>query len=185
MELVTEQGYQNTTVEQIADAVEVSPRTVSHYFPSKESLLLELVQGFAIAIDIELDKIGDEVAPLKAMLSANLRMLDRVERGEAGVSCERMATMLRILNTTPSLRLGAISLRSEHTATGLARRSSYRPDDESMQLASAVWSAITATAWGTLFVDEATMNLTAAELPVVMRERLRDTFAEFAAQTAP
>src|ERR1700746_2085024 len=33
-------GYAATTVEQIADAAEVSPSTFFRYFPSKESLLL-------------------------------------------------------------------------------------------------------------------------------------------------
>ena len=38
--LIDENGYAATTVEQIADAADVSPSTFFRYFPSKESLLL-------------------------------------------------------------------------------------------------------------------------------------------------
>jgi AcrR family transcriptional regulator len=38
--LIEENGYAATTVEQIAEAAEVSPSTFFRYFPSKESLLL-------------------------------------------------------------------------------------------------------------------------------------------------
>ena len=43
--LVDEQGYENTTVQQIANAVDVSPRTVAHYFPTKDRMLLAQVDG--------------------------------------------------------------------------------------------------------------------------------------------
>ncbi|MGW3353887.1 TetR/AcrR family transcriptional regulator [Streptomyces bungoensis] len=38
--LVAEQGYDATTVEQIADRAEVSPSTVFRYFPTKEDIVL-------------------------------------------------------------------------------------------------------------------------------------------------
>jgi AcrR family transcriptional regulator len=40
MRLIEENGYANTTVEQIAEAAEVSPSTFFRYFPSKESVLM-------------------------------------------------------------------------------------------------------------------------------------------------
>lgn len=39
-QLFTEQGYANTTVEQIAEAAEVSPRTFYRYFGVKEAVLI-------------------------------------------------------------------------------------------------------------------------------------------------
>ena len=38
--LIDERGYDNTTIEQIAAAAEVSPSTVFRYFPSKEHIVL-------------------------------------------------------------------------------------------------------------------------------------------------
>jgi AcrR family transcriptional regulator len=39
LELFDEQGYEHTTIAEIADAAEVSPRTIFAYFPSKEDIL--------------------------------------------------------------------------------------------------------------------------------------------------
>ncbi len=40
MRLIQKQGYDKTTIEQIAAAVEVSPSTFFNYFPSKEDVVL-------------------------------------------------------------------------------------------------------------------------------------------------
>jgi AcrR family transcriptional regulator len=40
MRLIGKQGYEQTTVEQIADAAEISPSTFFNYFPTKEDVVL-------------------------------------------------------------------------------------------------------------------------------------------------
>jgi AcrR family transcriptional regulator len=39
LELFCKQGYEQTTIAEIADAAEISPRTIFAYFPSKEDIL--------------------------------------------------------------------------------------------------------------------------------------------------
>jgi AcrR family transcriptional regulator len=39
LELFAEQGYEHTTIAEIAEAAEISPRTIFTYFPSKEDIL--------------------------------------------------------------------------------------------------------------------------------------------------
>jgi AcrR family transcriptional regulator len=39
LDLFSEQGYEKTTIAEIADAADVSPRTIFAYFPSKEDIL--------------------------------------------------------------------------------------------------------------------------------------------------
>jgi len=53
-ELFAERGYDATTVADIAEAAEVSPRTVSMYFPAKQ--------------DIAMSRLGDGVASLTAAI---------------------------------------------------------------------------------------------------------------------
>src|SRR6201996_3449513 len=68
LRLFRENGYQRTTVEQIAAAAEVSPSTFFRYFPTKEDLVLQddmdgrVLEAFA--------RQPQELAPLTAIRAA-------------------------------------------------------------------------------------------------------------------
>ena len=72
LELFAEQGYERTTIAEIADAADVSPRTIFAYFPSKEDIvfydLAEVRERLAQALanrpagTTALDALGDFIA---------------------------------------------------------------------------------------------------------------------------
>jgi AcrR family transcriptional regulator len=84
--LIEAQGYGNTTVEQIADAADVSTSTFFRYFPSKESVLvaddlIEAVIDAFVTAPADLGPIPAYRHALKEMFSA----MTPAERDEAAV----------------------------------------------------------------------------------------------------
>jgi AcrR family transcriptional regulator len=85
LELFARDGYAATTISDIAEAAEVSPRTVSTYFPSKEGIVFDVYQ---VAIDrfAQRLKAREPGEPTLDVLRAWLREEERVQAGaEAGL----------------------------------------------------------------------------------------------------
>jgi AcrR family transcriptional regulator len=75
LELFDRQGFQETTIPQIAEAADVSPRTVSAYFPHKEDLAFPDADEEFGAFDARLrERLPDETAmdALRAFIRATV-----------------------------------------------------------------------------------------------------------------
>ena len=68
LRLFREQGYPATTVEQIADAAEVSPATFFRYFPTKEDVVLQ--DDFDIVTLAALEAQPAGLSPIAAFRAA-------------------------------------------------------------------------------------------------------------------
>lgn len=178
--LVVEQGYQNTTVQQIAEAVEVSPRTVAHYFPSKDGLLLAQVQAYAEAVVAELRRVPDEQGPLQALLTANCALLDGLAAQPTPVGAKRIATLLRSLHVSPAVQPLSGAVRIPGMYQQMAKRLGTTADDRRVELIFAVWAAIMGVAWSGVAEMYTGGDVDIAGLPAVLRQRLVDTCAEVA-----
>ena len=98
-ELFAEHGFDHTTVEEIAEACDVSPRTFFRYFSSKEDVL------FAVG-DQRLRELLDAIAsrpsgepPLRSMREAALSLVPEYTSNRA-----QLTTRKRIIAETQSLR---------------------------------------------------------------------------------
>ncbi|WP_030931837.1 TetR family transcriptional regulator [Streptomyces sp. NRRL S-646] len=121
VELFTTRGYEATTVDDIAEAVEVSQRTFFRYFAGKEEAALAL-QELAVARFVEAvrERPADE-APMQALRQAVLEGWNTLhEVIEAVVPVELYLRMYRVIESTPVL-LAAHLRRNEETEDTIAR----------------------------------------------------------------
>src|SRR5215510_10747108 len=130
LRLFLEHGYEATTIEQIAEQAEVSPRTFFRYFASKEDLIFDdeyderLIAAFRTQPS-ELSVVG----ALRRSLRAVFTQLPEQERL---YEQQRHAIML----ATPELQVrnGHEAIRNiELLATLIAERTLKQPDDPAVQ----------------------------------------------------
>ena len=176
--LSARQGYEATTVGQIADAAEVSARTFARYFPTKDGVILALLSDLTEAVNAELEQVRLEVAPLGALLTAQIAMLRRTAEDTGPLPPERLVSLLRIVGESPTLRLLAIEIRTRETANAVARRLNTTPEDRRVRLVSGVWAAIVGDALLTLSVQRSLLD-DGAEIPGIFERLIIDNFEEF------
>ncbi|MEU9704230.1 TetR family transcriptional regulator [Streptomyces sp. NPDC047981] len=104
LELFTTQGYEQTTVDEIADAVEVSQRTFFRYFASKEEVAFAVQQTVEERFVQALAERPPEEGPLDALRNAVLSAWDSI--GEAIMEVVPVELYLRtfqMIESTPAL----------------------------------------------------------------------------------
>ncbi|HWW70875.1 MAG TPA: TetR/AcrR family transcriptional regulator [Duganella sp.] len=110
LELIGRQGFAETTINQIAAAVDVSPRTLLRYFPSKEDVIVSWVQdGMAIFLSTLASRPADESAAVALLESARALLRSYQERAEFYLTIER------VIASAPD-----ISARKQQMSTTLA-----------------------------------------------------------------
>lgn len=181
VQLCLTQGYERTTVEQIAAAAEVSPRTFSRYFATKDAVVMTLLEDLVDAVVAELAQVPYSVPVLEALYRAHVTVLRGVAAGAVpALTAERIVLMLRIINSTPALTAAATDFRPTATVTALADRMATDISDRRVWMVMSVWSSIIVTACGDLATDCEGQVLG----PELMMSRLEDMFADFVHLTA-
>jgi AcrR family transcriptional regulator len=140
LELFERQGYDATTIDEIAAAAEVSPRTFFRYFATKEEVALgdDLGQGI---VDLIAARPADEppLESVRRVVSDALALVPDDDR-------EALLARLKIVYRTPSLRARRWEYQLEMgrlSGALLAERRGLPPDDLGSRVtASAAFTAI-------------------------------------------
>jgi len=110
--LIGIQGFEETTINQIAAAVDVSPRTLLRYFPTKEDVIVSWVEdGMAIFLETLTLRPAQEPASLALLASAREMLLSYQARSDFYLTIER------VIASAPG-----ISARKQEMAAGLANQ---------------------------------------------------------------
>lgn len=177
VELCGRQGFERTTVDQIAAIADVSPRTFSRYFVTKDAIALALIDEAVDRSAAALATQPADISHLEALRRSFVTMYNNTKVAPPGeLSADRMMCTVRIIMTSPALRQAAVEYRPHAVNVELAKRMGVDLDDRRLRLVSAVWASIIMTGladladddtdWGSIGIDD-------------MVSRLQATFDEF------
>lgn len=181
VELCVKQGYENTTVEQIALAADISTRTFSRYFATKEAVFIAVLDDLATEIAAEVASQPADLGPMEALRAAHMAVLGRVSRHPlVGLTGDRIALILRIVNSSDALRQAAIDYRNPATMETLARHMGVDPADKQLDLAVALFATTIVSACSDL-VDDAGDAPLGPDVVMERLDRMLGQVARFAA----
>ena len=183
--LFEEQGYETTTVEQIAAAAEISPSTFFNYFPTKEDVVLLDTYDPVVESEVRARPADESVADsLVAALSG--RLAGRLNRDR-----ELIWARTRIMLEVPSIRARMWDeiQRSEEFICGvLAERTGRRPDDFEVRVTAGTLMGALMTAireWAASKGREDFLELMKRAIRVVENGSLLQATSSSAATAAP
>ncbi|MEU0494839.1 TetR family transcriptional regulator [Mycobacterium sp. NPDC006124] len=182
-ELCLTQGYDNTTVDQIAAAADVSPRTFSRYFPTKVSVVAAITDDLDDLIAEAMERLPDDLTAYDALHLASLEVFASSD-GMPSAGFQRMAMLIRIINGSTSYQASALALRHDITNRAtmrvMANRLGVPVDHRSVALITDVWAVI----FSTSFAGLGQPGNPAIE-PEIIADRLTATVSMFRGTWAP
>lgn len=177
VELCDRQGFERTTVDQIAAIADVSPRTFSRYFATKDAIAVALIDAAIELAAIELARQPPDISHFEALRRSYISMYRSTKSAPAGgLSSERMMCTVRIIMTSPQLRQATVEYRPHAVNVEMAKRLGVDVESRRLKLISAVWGAIIMTALADLADPDVDWHQVDIEDVVT---RLEATFAEF------
>ena len=135
-QLFLEQGFESSTMDQVADAAGVSRRTLFRYFPSKVDLVFPEHERRLSGFEEELAR--DPKAP--AMTRVQRALLTLVADCEAGA--EQLLQQAQIISGNPALLAAELELDSQWEAA-IARTLSHDTDPIQARLMAGALSGLT------------------------------------------
>lgn len=151
--LCVEQGFDRTTVEQIAAEADVSPRTFSRYFPTKEAVVWAMIEDAAELIADAVGRQPRDVTEHEALMRAHLEVFRAGEQeAKESMSFDRVRGMLQIVNSSPALGLAAFEFRPQGPTRAvieaMAQRMGVSVRHPAIRVLFDTWAVLMATACG-------------------------------------
>jgi AcrR family transcriptional regulator len=109
-DLFKRKGFEATTIDEIAEAVELSPRTFFRYFESKEDVALTLLdQQFSVVYAAFAARPAREPV-LTALRHAVFEMMTACEGGTAGFDAERFGCAQQVMKDSPAVHARSLEV---------------------------------------------------------------------------
>lgn len=185
--LCDRQGFDGTTVDQIAATADVSPRTFSRYFATKDAIALALIDEVLDRVAAELIAQPVEIDHFEALRRAYIGMARNSKLAPAGaLSSYRLMQILRIAVSSGTLQQAAVEFRASPVDLAIAERMGVPVDDRRVRLMAAVFSGVLMTALQEVTRDpSALVNIGVDETIAAFESVCQDFMVEFAGVGQP
>jgi AcrR family transcriptional regulator len=150
LRLFREQGYDATTVEQIAAAAEVAPRTIFRYFDSKEDVVL--LDAYDPLLMEAFESQPAEYDMITAVRAAMHEVYDGLDAETLAGELERW----RLINSVPKIRarmLDELTRGLQLFARSVAKRLGRAEDDFGAAMYAGAFMGVMIAAWFVVAAD--------------------------------
>jgi AcrR family transcriptional regulator len=147
LELCARQGYDATTLDQVAVKAGISEADSAKYFATTEAVLMSIVDDMAHATTAALKNTAKGIEPERALLSASAAMVTAIVEGRGAVPLYRLLAMARIISTTRNLHRTVAAARKRVITKPLSDWMGVDPANRRLQHALTLWSAVTASTY--------------------------------------
>jgi AcrR family transcriptional regulator len=150
------QGYEHTTVEQIAEAAETSTTTFYRYFPTKEDVVLDNDASPLFEATVATRPAGEPLA-------ATMRAAMAAVVGAAEADRDHTLARMRLIETVPALEAryaGQERRTIDYLARLLADRTGRPADDYQIELVAFVLAGVLFTASRRWVADQGATSMT-------------------------
>jgi AcrR family transcriptional regulator len=139
-----DRGFDEVRVAEVAEACEVSEKTVYNYFPTKESLILDREEAMTVAIGRALGPGGAPGSPVDAAVELIVDDMHQLydhwaEHPGEPVDITMIRRFIELFEETPALRAAQRDMMDRLVgvaAQGMASRAGVDPEDPEPQIAA-------------------------------------------------
>ncbi|MFI9506482.1 TetR/AcrR family transcriptional regulator [Nocardia sp. NPDC052566] len=145
LDLCAAHGFDATTLEQIANAADISARTINRYFETKEDIILGPVFDFGREVAEALRGLPPRDNQLESLCEAFLQVVDRAALGEGPVPFRQFQQLQRIMRATPSVAARQhefVESKNAALTDVLAERLGVARDAMSVRMVLSTWQLI-------------------------------------------
>jgi AcrR family transcriptional regulator len=175
--LLAEQGFDATSIAQIADATGIPAEDVVPTLGTKDGIVLAVAKDMLVAVIDALADVDAQAPIVEALMAAHSRVVADIFAGTGPVSFGRMRAMSKAITSSRDLQKLVAAQRVDMLGAVLADRLGTSPTDDRVSQGLNLWSAVLAATYMDVLDRYGRFDVDVdAEAPEFLRDRLNRAF---------
>jgi AcrR family transcriptional regulator len=175
--LLAEQGFDATSMAQIADATGIPAEDVVPTLGTKDAIVLAVAKDMLVAVVDALADVDTQTPIVEALMAAHSRVVADILAGTGPVTLGRMRAMSKVITSSRDLQKLVTAQRVDMLSAVLADRLGTSPTDNRVSQGLNLWSAVLAATYMDVLNRYGRFDVDVdAEAPEFMRDRLNRAY---------